>query len=125
MAKVLVVDDEVGYREGLRDVISDEGHDVEVAASSYDALEIAKRFCPDVLIVDWMLQNDLSGLDVSESLRESNPHLTTIIITGYPAQELRSQAEGFEVFAFLEKPFELDDIRNTVRKATARKTREA
>lgn len=120
MAKVLVVDDESGYRERLQEVILGEGHDVQIAAGSHDALEVAKRFCPDVLIVDWMLQNDLCGLDVSESLRKSNPHLTTIIITGYAAQELRDRAEGFEVFAFLEKPFELDDLRNALRRATER-----
>ncbi len=123
MAKVLVVDDEPMYRENLQEVISDEGHDVEVAVNGHNAIEIGERFCPDVLIVDWMLQNDLSGLDVSESLRESNPRLTTIIITGFPAQKLRLQAEESKVFAFLEKPFELDDIRETVRRATKSETR--
>lgn len=123
MAKVLVVDDEPMYRENLQEVISDEGHDVEVADNGRNAIEIAERFCPDVLIVDWMLQNDLSGLEVSEFLRESNSRLTTIIITGYPAQELRGRAEKSGVFAFLEKPFELDDIRETVRRATKSGTR--
>lgn len=123
MAKVLVVDDEPMYRENLQEVISEQGHDVETAQDGRSAIEVAERFCPDVLIVDWMLQNDLSGLEVSESLRESNPRLTTIIITGYPAQELRTRAEKSGVFAFLEKPFELDDIRETVRRATKSETR--
>ncbi len=123
MAKVLVVDDEPMYRENLQEVISEQGHDVEMAHDDRSAIEVAERFCPDVLIVDWMLHNDLCGLEVSESLRESNPYLTTIIITGYPAQELRNQAEKSGVFAFLEKPFELDDIRETVRRATKSETR--
>ncbi len=118
MAKVLIVDDERMYRESLQEVISDEGHDVEIAVDGHDAVEIAKRFCPDVLIADWMLQNDVCGLEVSGSLREFNPRLTTIIITGYPAQELRTRAEKSKVFAFLEKPFELDELRDAVRKAT-------
>ncbi len=123
MAKVLVVDDEPMYRENLQEVISEQGHDVEIARDGRSAIEVGERFCPDVLIVDWMLQNDLCGLEVSESLRESNPRLTTIIITGYPAQTIRVQAEESKVFAFLEKPFELDDIRETVRRATKGETR--
>ena len=123
MARVLVVDDEPMYRETLKEVISDEGHDVETAHDGRNAIETARRFCPDVLIVDWMLQNYLSGMDVAESLRVSNPRLTTIIITGYLAQELRVQAEKSGVFAFLDKPFELDDIRETVRRATESGTR--
>ncbi len=123
MARVLVVDDEPMYRKNLQEVISDEAHEVETAHDGHSAIEIAERFCPDVLIVDWMLQNDLSGLDVSEALRASNPRLTTIIMTGYPAQELRVQAEESKVFAFLEKPFDLDDIRETVRRATKSETK--
>ncbi|UCE59461.1 MAG: response regulator [Phycisphaerales bacterium] len=118
MARVLVVDDEPMYRENLQEVIAEEGHDVQVADNGHKAIEIAGRFCPDVLIVDWMLRNDICGLEVSKFLRESNPHLITIIITGYPTQDLRTQAEEAKVFAFLEKPFELGDIRDAVRKAT-------
>ncbi len=117
MAKVLVVDDEPMYRENLQEVISEQGHDVETAHDGRSAIEVAKRSCPDVLIVDWMLQNDLCGLEVAETLQALNPRLATIIITGYPAQELRNQAEASKVFAFLEKPFELDDIREAVRRA--------
>lgn len=118
MARVLVADDEPTYREILKEVISEQGHDVEVAVDGHDAIKIAERFCPDVLIVDWMLQNNLCGLEVSESLRKLNPRLTTIIITGYPAQELRTRAEQAKVFAFLEKPFGLADLLDTVRRAT-------
>ena len=123
MAKVLIVDDEPMYRENLEEVISDEGHDVETADNGRNAIATCKRFCPDVLIVDWMLQNALSGMDVAGSLRVSNPRLTTIIITGYPSQELRVQAEKSGVFAFLEKPFGLDGIREIVRRATKSGTR--
>ncbi len=123
MVKVLVVDDEPMYRKNLQGVIFDEGHDVEVAVNGDNAIEIAERFCPDVLIVDWMLQNDLCGLDVAETLRGLNPRLATIIITGYPSQELRIQADAFKVFAFLEKPFELDELREIVRRATKSETR--
>lgn len=123
MARVLVVDDERMYRENLQEVISEQGHDVVTAHDGHSAIEVARRCCPDVLIVDWMLQNDLCGLEVAETLRGLNPRLATIIITGYPAQKLRVQAEESKVFAFLEKPFELDDIRETVRRATKSETR--
>jgi len=122
VAKVLVVDDEPGYRKALQEVISAEGHSVEIAANSQDAFEIAERSCPDVLIVDWMLENALCGLEVSESLRKLNHRLTTIIITGYLGNELRARAEESNIFAFLEKPFELDDIRKLVRRATENET---
>ncbi len=125
MAKVLIVDDEPMYREIIQEAISEQGHHVEVASDGHDATEISEHSCPDVLVVDWMLQNDRSGLEVSASLRESNPDLVTIIITGFPARELRAQAAEAHVFAFLEKPFELDDLRDTVRRAVrSRATKE-
>ena len=118
MAKVLIVDDEPMCREFLSLAISKQGHDVQCAGSGHEAIEIGESFCPDVLIADWMLMDDLCGLEVSESLRESNPNMATIIITGFPSQELRIRAKESNVFAFLEKPFGLDVIREAVCRAT-------
>ncbi len=122
MAKVLVVDDEPMYRKTLQEVLSAEGHNVEIAADGRSAIEIGQRFDPDVLIADWILQSSLSGLEVSEALRVTSPGLRTIIITGFPAKKLRVAAKKSGVFAFLEKPFELDVIRETVRSAMRRET---
>jgi CheY-like chemotaxis protein len=119
MAKVLIVDDEESYRDSLVWLVSGEGHDVRAAASGRDAIQIGRKMQPDVLIVDWMLGDRVDGIEVAETLREDRPDVKTIIITGYPSPELRTKAEHAGVWALLEKPFSVQDIRDALRRAVA------
>ena len=117
MAKVLIVDDEESYRDHLSRAVTREGHDVDTAHNGRTAVEVGACFQPDVLIVDWMLKSSLNGLDVSNVLRRANPNLLTIIISGYPLAEFAALAERAGVFACLDKPFDLDELRDVVRRA--------
>ena len=117
MARVLVVDNELGFREHLKRLFSADGYDVETAASGAEAIESAGRFDPDVLVTDWILKDHLDGLDVSRSLRELNPRLATILITGYPSPELKTEAKAAHVAAFFKKPFDPEKLQDAVRRA--------
>lgn len=117
MAKVLVVDDEPDYRSKLKSLLTAEGYQVETAEDGVRAIELARAFRPDVLVADWMLRSSRHGIQVCESLRHTLPSLVTILITGYPTEQLRADAARAAVFAFLEKPFEADELRDAVRRA--------
>ncbi|UCG32826.1 MAG: response regulator [Phycisphaerales bacterium] len=117
MSKVLVVDDEPGYCRHLELLLSRDGHEVESATNGRDAMDIAQRFRPDVLVADWMLCDTQCGLDLARSLRQLNPRLATIIITGYYAPDLQASTEEALVHAFIQKPFEPADLCEAVRQA--------
>ncbi len=113
MTKVLVVDDEPAYRKHLLEGLSLRGFDVEVSATERESEEIARRFRPDVLVVDWMLNAGVNGPHVAERLRELDPELRIILMSGYP-RELLSYGGIEGVVAFVEKPFRIADIVDAV-----------
>ncbi len=110
MTRLLIVDDEPSYREYLHRYLSREGYDVRTAASGSEALQIAKQFPPDILLADWMLKNHMHGLHVGEALREMNPQLRILLMTGFPSSEIREEAARARVYRFLEKPFGLEEV---------------
>lgn len=110
MVKVLVIDDEPAYRDSLRLLMPCEGFAVETAANAREAYDVATRFEPDVLVVDWMLKDHTDGLEVAESMRGSHPNLRVIVITGYPTASLEARIRSTPSTQFLTKPFTLSDL---------------
>jgi len=110
VAKVLIVDDEEVYRTYLSGWLAREGHDVETASNGHEAIDVGKIFAPDVVIVDWMLKDDLYGLQVAEALQAFSPDLKTILITGFPSEGLRREAMDARVYRFMEKPFHMTEL---------------
>ena len=117
MIRVLVVDDEPDYPQLLSIILAREGFEVETAANGKESRLVAARFAPDVLIVDWMLEDSEDGLDVSRSLKEANPSLRTILITGYPSAALESRIERTADVHLLTKPFTPAHLVKMVREA--------
>ena len=109
MAKILVVDDDVGYNQSLEDALSSCGYEVEAAMNASDAGSIATDFRPDILVVDWMLGAE-SGHRVANALKAEQPGVQSILITGFSAENARADAEQAEFIAVLEKPFRLAEI---------------
>ena len=119
MAKILVVDDEPGYRTGLEFFLSRGGHEVLAVADISQSVEEALQFAPDVLIADWLLGARFTGADLARTLSEHLPNLQVILITGLDANAVRRQLAGFQVYRILEKPFEPATMGDAVRGAIA------
>jgi CheY-like chemotaxis protein len=117
MQRVLVVDDERDFRDQICLCLQSEGCEVRGAANCREAVRLAERDRPDVLVADWMLRDHLHGLHVSEVLGAVNPGMRTVLMTGYASADLRAEAEGHHVSAFLEKPFEPAKLAEAVRAA--------
>lgn len=115
MKRILVVDDEAGYRNTLKVILTAEGYEVETAGSGRDAIEASPQSRPDVLIADWKLKDRLSGLDVVRAIQATNPRLPTIIITGYSVDQLKAEARDIEDMQVLEKPFGADGLLEVIR----------
>ncbi len=115
--KVLLVDDEPAYRDSLGHILSQEGYEVRTASSGKSAMGLMPEFLPDILIVDWMLRDEMDGVQVAHGLRATNPELKTIFITGYRTSRLESQMREVPFAQSLNKPFSLDVFLEAVRTA--------
>lgn len=110
MARILVVDDDPSYRKYLSGTLRAAGHQVDTAASSAEAFRSASLLPPDLVVVDWMLRNHLTGTEVYLELRRDLPDLKAILITGYGAEDVRAEAEQAEIETIMFKPFSLTEF---------------
>jgi len=122
MAKILIVDDEAVYRRQLEISLSADQHEVRTAAHGREAIDVGTRYRPDVLMTDWMLKNHIHGMHVVQALRAFVPNLQTILITGFPSDDLKAEAAKAGVVDFIEKPFGVDRMRSAVQKASTSET---
>ena len=110
MRRVLVVEDQDDGREMLVAILRMQGHEALEAASGGEALEIARRSTPDVVLLDIGLP-DMDGYEVGRELRALLGRRSRLIaLTGYgqPGDRARSQAAGFD--EHLVKPVEPDRL---------------
>ena len=103
MATILVVDDELGIRALLSEILSDEGHTVEVAEDAAEARAVRERLQPDLVLLDiWM--PDVDGITLLKEWSSSG-HLTmpVIMMSGHGTIDTAVEAMRFGASAFLEK----------------------
>ena len=125
MARILIVDDEPLYCTSLARLARRNGHDVETSKDSSGAFRLSEEFTPDLLVVDWMLGESLTGLEVADRLRRHHPRLATLLISGNPSPELQAQLDRTQETRFLAKPFDAREFTETVRAILAENTRPA
>lgn len=107
--KILVIDDEAGARETILDILTEKGYEVKTAGSGKAALEIAAKENFEAAIVDIKLP-DMVGPDLLKSLKELNPKMEGIIVTGYASIESAVSAMEKGAFAYLLKPIKMDEM---------------
>jgi len=105
MIRVLVVDDEPVYCHSLRLLLCCEGFEVFTAANAQEALDVGADYPIDLLVVDWILRDEMDGVDVAEALRVANPRMQVIVISGWPSRELEARVETLPFAQCLHKPF--------------------
>src|SRR3978361_777487 len=115
--QVLVVDDEIGIRELLRDILQDEGYQVRLAENAAEAREFRLQVRPDLVLLDiWM--PDCDGITL---LREwgSSALLTmpVVMMSGHGTIDPAVEATRIGAFDFLEKPIALQKLLKTVNAA--------
>ena len=118
-ARLLIIDDDVGMRETIGDVLQAKGYSIDRATRGADGLARLQRAACDAAIVDIKLP-DISGVDLLQSLRTACPDLEVIFITGYASLPTALQAINGDAFAYLIKPFEMDHLLATLNKALDR-----
>ncbi|MFQ5803062.1 MAG: ATP-binding protein [Candidatus Methylomirabilales bacterium] len=104
-SKILVVDDDPMNRELTAAVLGKQGHEVLAEEGGREALACFRKQGPWQLIILDLHMPGMSGLQFLEKIRESDPHVEVIILTGHAEMESAIKAVGLGVFDYLTKPF--------------------
>ena len=118
-SRILIVDDEAPIRDGLRELVTGWGYDVQSAPDSEVALELAESYSPEVILSDLMMPGT-SGLELMALVREKSPHVAFILLTGHGTIENATQAMREGAYDYLTKPVDLDRLRIVLEKALER-----
>ena len=131
MAKILIIDDERGIRNTLREILADEGHEAEVAENGKQGLEMAQAKAYDLIFSDIKMP-EMDGMEVLKALKNGendengdallNGEIPIVMISGHGDVETAVQALKAGAYDFLLKPLDLNRILVTTKNALESKT---
>jgi len=114
--KVLVVDDDLGMARLIADVLQEDGFFVTIMGDSLEASKILKKEDFDVIVTDLKMKG-LKGLDLLQEVKRVAPLTPVIIITAFGTIESAIQAMKMGAYDYITKPFQMDELVLTVKKA--------
>ncbi|KUO73284.1 MAG: hypothetical protein APF77_14360 [Clostridia bacterium BRH_c25] len=114
--KLLVVDDQQGVRFLISEIFQEEGYNVAEASNYEEAIEVAKKFMPDIALVDMRLGNNAGydGGDIVKELKQYIPELVPIVVTAHSEPDKLNKAIKCGAVYCLEKPFDVERIVSVV-----------
>jgi two-component system response regulator AtoC len=113
---VLVADDDASIRSLLKQLLTDEGYAVLEAATGGEVVEQVKESSPDLVIMDVRMP-ELDGIEALQKVKASSPHTAVLIMTAFGTSNAAIKAMELGAFDYVTKPFELDKISHTVKRA--------
>ena len=111
--KILVVDDERAIRNSLKEILSDEGYNVDVAEDGATAIDMAEKERYDVIFCDIKMPN-MEGTEVLEKLRTDGVDSAIIMISGHGDIDTAVECIKKGAFDFIQKPLDLNRILITI-----------
>lgn len=115
-ANILIVDDEIGVCQTIKDILEDEGYAVDLVQTGVDAIEKIKNQPYNVSIIDINLP-DISGLEILKIIRTMNRDLYSIMLTAAATIENSIKALNQGAYAYIVKPFQVELLKETVKRA--------
>jgi two-component system, response regulator, stage 0 sporulation protein F len=112
--KILIVDDQFGIRILLNEVLHKEGYDTFQAANGVQALDIATKHSPDLVLLDMKIPG-MDGIEILRRMKQMNEDIRVIIMTAYGELDMIQKAKDLGAITHFAKPFDIDDIRKVVR----------
>ena len=127
MAKILIIDDERGIRNALREILADEGHNVDVAENGKQGLQMASQLAYDLIYSDIKMP-EMDGIEVLSAIKNTGEYANQntpiasaetpiVMITGHGDVETAVQALKLGAYDFLQKPLDLNRILITTKNA--------
>ena len=118
MSRILIVDDEPAIGWSLKELLSDEGHEVAVAADIPRAVEAAGKVAPDAILLDVRL-GDQDGIRALPEIRAAAGPVPVVVMTAFGDLDTAVRAVHAGAFDYLVKPFDLERVTDVVARALA------
>ncbi len=118
MGPILIIDDDEMVLQTTQDVLGEEGFDVLATADGPRGLEILKGQRPSLVLLDLALPS-MNGLEVLRKIRDIDPAIKVIIITGYGTEEASQVALRYGAYDFLGKPVATETLLAKIHAALA------
>lgn len=118
--RILIVEDEAITALDLKFKLEDMGYEViDTVATGQDAIDVAAEHCPDLTIMDINLKGDMTGIEAAEKMMGLD--LPVIYLTANTDKYTFSRSvENLPAYAFVEKPFNIDTLKNAIESAILR-----
>lgn len=120
MAKILILDDETGLRNVIFNMLKPTGHTLFLAEDAKQAIDIAVGEKPDLALLD-MRVPDMDGLEVVAELKKMDPTIQCIMLSGFGDKENAAEAIKKGAYAYISKPFKVNEVMEAINKALAAK----
>ena len=117
--RVLVVDDEKAIVRLCIEILENEGYEVEGAQSGQAAINLVRNQHFDLLLTDFKMPG-YDGMETLHAIKEINPEITGVVITGYASMYTAIEAIKTGFFGFIIKPFTYHELTNAVSQALKR-----
>ncbi|MFZ5590227.1 MAG: sigma-54-dependent transcriptional regulator [Bacillota bacterium] len=113
---ILVVDDERGVRDALKDILSDYGYQVECATNGREGLQKIQELNPAVVLLDIRMP-EMDGIAVLEIINRTGQQVPIILMTAYGSTQTTIEAMKLGAFDYLTKPLQINELVSVLRKA--------
>ena len=110
MLRVLIIDDDKLIRWSLKEILSQDGHHVDVVSNMKDASNQTEEYAYQLIFADLEIEDE-NCIDILKSLNKSHPETQIIILSAQSQKHIEPQLSGFSVYAIIEKPFDSGQIR--------------
>jgi CheY-like chemotaxis protein len=114
--RILVIDDEQISREGVGEVLAEEGYEVALAADGHEAVALLASFLPDLILTDLQMPG-LDGIGVLNHVKNVYPTVLVIIFTADVTIDAQRKAERLGVQDYINKPLDFTDLLRRVARA--------
>ena len=118
--KILLVDDEADFLEALSERMRTRGMDVTTSASAKEALDAVEEGTFDAVVLDLMMP-DVDGLEALRILKEKDPKLQVILLTGHATVEKGIEAMKRGALDLLEKPTDIETLTQKIKEASTQR----
>ncbi len=120
-AKILIVEDELFSAEYLKSLLSKNGYEVvDIITKGALAITKAKELQPDLILMDIMLKDRISGSEAALSIKQHSPHIGVIFLTAYADDEMVNYATQSNTYGYLIKPYKELEILATIKIALSK-----
>ncbi len=121
MSNLLIVDDEQSYRQLLTLVFEGDGHRIRTAMNGRDALKQLENDPAEVIITDVRMP-DMDGIELLRAVRETSPDIGVVLMTAFATVDTAREAFKLGADDFIQKPFDVEELKIIVKKAVERQT---